>query len=137
MQERPNLFKLTLSSEATSINELEPFLQRLSKNRVLSDNQYHDILLCLTEAVTNGIRHGNENDPSKKVSIEGEVSGQQIQFKISDEGHGFDPKKVPDPTDERNICEPCGRGVHIMKSLADFLDYSEKGRTVHLKFRCG
>lgn len=137
MQERPNLFKLTLSSDPKNINQLEPFLARIRADRSLSDNQYHDILLCLTEAVTNGIRHGNDSDPSKKVSIEGEINESQIQFKISDEGCGFDPRAIPDPTSEEHICEPCGRGVHIMKNLADYLDFTEKGRTVHLKFRYG
>jgi serine/threonine-protein kinase RsbW len=95
------------------------------------------MLVAVTEAVNNAMQHGNKYDPDKKVNIAYEVDSEQIAFTISDEGHGFDYLNLPDPTDPENLEKPTGRGVFLMKHLADQIIFSENGRVVELYFKTG
>ena len=88
----------------------------------------------MTEAITNAVRHGNKFDASKHVAVEFVGDARGLYFRVSDEGNGFDYDAVPDPTSPENILTCGGRGVHIMKALADELNYSDSGRTVELEF---
>lgn len=125
---------LTLTSDPKNLERLEPFVRDLSLRHGLSSNQSHDILLCLTEAVINGIKHGNAYNPRKKVSIRCQCISDRLKVTVTDEGQGFDFSKIPDPTQGRNLLEPGGRGVHIMRHLADNFVYEEDGRTVQMQF---
>ena len=126
---------LTLTSDPNNLARLEPFVRDLSLRHGLSSTQSHDILLCLTEAVINGIKHGNAYNPRKKVSIRCQCISDKLKVTVTDEGQGFDFSRLPDPTQERNLMEPGGRGVHIMRNLADNFDYAEDGRTVQMHFK--
>ncbi len=127
-------FKLNLNSLPENINEVEPFVRKIQRAYPLSEDQYFDILLVLTEAVNNSILHGNEADPNKNVSVRFAMRNRQYQFTITDEGKGFNPEEVPDPTAPDRIQTPCGRGVFLMKQLSDSIRYSNKGRTVNINF---
>ena len=99
------------------------------------DERYPDILISLTEAVNNAIIHGNKADESKKVKIDMQEEKSGIAVSVTDEGQGFDPEEVPDPTSPENL-ECCGgRGVFIMSSLADKLSYINNGTTVKMYFK--
>ena len=88
--------------------------------------------LCLEEALTNAIRHGNNNITEKKVSIDYRITNLQIDIKISDEGKGFIPDAVSDPTSEAKIDLPSGRGLLLMRSYMDDVTFNEKGNMIHL-----
>src|SRR5688572_10321659 len=85
----------------------------------LSENKRYEILLGISEAVTNAIRHGNKLDPNKFVSISFLAKPDGVTVTIGDEGEGFDPHTLPDPTRGEHILVPSGRGVFLLRSLAE------------------
>jgi serine/threonine-protein kinase RsbW len=88
--------------------------------------------LCLEEALTNAIRHGNTGIVSKKVTIRYRVSPHAIDVYIADEGRGFDPARVPDPTLSENLPRPSGRGILLMRSYMSHVEYNTPGNEVHM-----
>lgn len=125
---------LTISSNPNNILELESHLQKWASIHKIQPERYADILISLTEAVNNAIIHGNKSDESKKVFIDYIEASDGLTFCVTDEGHGFNPGGVPDPTCEENI-ECCGgRGVYIMKALADRICFKDHGRSVEMYF---
>ncbi|MDG1296222.1 MAG: ATP-binding protein [Saprospiraceae bacterium] len=123
-----------LESNQDSFNTIEGDLRNLIKPFNLNQEKFGEILVSLTEAITNAVRHGNKFDASKHVAVEFVGDESRLYFRVSDEGNGFDYDAVPDPTSPENILTCGGRGVHIMKALADELNYSDSGRTVELEF---
>jgi serine/threonine-protein kinase RsbW len=85
----------------------------------ISENKRYEILLGISEAVTNAIRHGNKLDPNKHVSITFLAEPEGVTVTIGDEGEGFDPDALPDPTQGEHILVPSGRGVFLLRSLAE------------------
>jgi serine/threonine-protein kinase RsbW len=98
------------------------------------EDSYGNILIAVTEAVNNAMYHGNKNNPDKFVNIGFQNSEKQLIFSISDEGNGFDYLGLPDPTDPANIEKISGRGVFLMKNLADSIEFEKNGQTVKLAF---
>jgi len=125
---------LTISSNRNNILEVESYLKRLDFDFGFQSEKYADILISLTEAVNNAITHGNKNDESKKVHIHVREKNNGLAFCVTDEGGGFNPSRVPDPTCDENI-ECCGgRGVYIMKALSDDITFEDDGRSVEMYF---
>ena len=89
----------------------------------------------LTEALTNAMLYGNEEDPAKRVLVEVIVAGREITARITDEGEGFNPDEIPDPTTPANLVKPCGRGIFLMRSLMDEVNFNEQGNSVTLVLR--
>lgn len=126
---------MQIQSKPENINVVEKFIDDLKVKHNLHEECYGNMLVAVTEAVNNAINHGNKANPEKLVDIKLEVEEDQFGFTISDEGHGFDYLNLPDPTDPENIEKPSGRGVFLMKHLADQIIFSENGRVVELYFR--
>jgi serine/threonine-protein kinase RsbW len=84
--------------------------------------------LSLEEGLTNAIRHGNKLDPNKRVKVECDIDSDRIRVMIADQGEGFDPDIVPDPTLDEFIERPSGRGLMLMKAYLDYVQYSDGGR---------
>lgn len=123
---------LTITSDPKNIFQLENYLTEIGIGQ--EDDKYGDILISLTEAVNNAIIHGNAGDHNKHVHILIKELTDGISFCVSDEGDGFNPNKLPDPTSDAQI-EVCGgRGVHIMKCLADDIKFDNNGSTVEMFF---
>ncbi len=94
--------------------------------------------LALQEAFVNAIRHGNDMDPDKEVKIEYLADSEKFEIWIEDEGGGFDPKSVPDPRCGENLYKPNGRGLLLMHSYMDVVEYNERGNRVHMvRYRKG
>ncbi len=93
------------------------------------------IRLAAEEALMNAIRHGNGFDESKKVLIDYEVTADQIEIAVTDEGEGFDDLSVPDPTRDENLEKPCGRGVMLIRAFMDSVEYCLNGRQVRMTKR--
>ncbi len=126
---------LKLKSCPSQIGSVETFVKKLMCNCKFDQKVYDNILISLTEAVNNAIIHGNREDVSKFVSVDCEERKQEVVIRISDEGKGFNPHQVPDPTLPHNL-ECCGgRGVFIMKELSDEIKFLDSGRTVVMHFR--
>jgi len=95
-----------------------------------------DIMLALSEAVTNAIRHGCHNSTGDFVDIEVMITERSVNIRVHDCGTGFEPETLPDPTKDENLLVPSGRGVFLIKNLADdvHFDFSQDGTTVSVKF---
>lgn len=129
-----NISALKLSSESRSIGEVEPYVEEIAMKYKIEPAKYPNILISLTEAVNNAIIHGNNEDASKFVNICVKETKTGLCFEVCDEGEGFNPNTIPDPTAPENI-ECCGgRGVFLMKELSDKIVYKDNGRTVKIHF---
>ncbi len=126
---------LTISSNPNNILKVENYLRDAQHDLNINEAKFPDILISLTEAVNNAILHGNKADESKNVEINMEEKSSGVAISVTDEGHGFDPNEIPDPTAPENI-ECCGgRGVFIMSSLADKISFQNNGSTVQMFFK--
>ncbi len=135
MANQPNNLNLQLSSRPENINMVEDYVQRIKNTYQVSEEVGFNILLVLTEAVNNCIIHGNAANPSKNVEVNLKSQQKILCFTVSDEGTGFDPKILPDPTSPEHIDQPNGRGVFLMRELSDHMQYSNCGRKVELHFK--
>ncbi len=130
------LHTLQLASKLDSITTVEHFVDNLSGEYGFSDEIYANVLTCLSEAVINAIVHGNKEDINKKVYLNLEVvEGKRLIFTIADEGEGFDFNNIPDPTSPENLENLTGRGVFIIKKLADQCIFNTKGNELELHFK--
>lgn len=128
---------LEISSRPESINTIERLIDDLRSEHNIHEDAYGNILVAVTEAVNNAIQHGNKYDPNKKVKINYELEEDTISFTVVDQGAGFDYYNLPDPTAPENLEKPTGRGVFLMKHLADQIIFSENGSMVELYFKTG
>lgn len=111
----------------------ESFLQQVLDKLTAEDwHPYHifGIRLALEEALVNAVRHGNELDEQKHVRAVCHLNEQRIRIEIADQGSGFDPTGVPDPTTEENLEKPCGRGILLMRNYMTRVDYNQSGNRV-------
>ena len=88
--------------------------------------------LSLEEALSNAIRHGNRGKADKKVHIAYQINSERIDIFVEDEGRGFDPGEVPDPTSKENLESPSGRGIMLMRAYMNKVEYNRQGNRVHL-----
>jgi len=128
------LKKISINSKLSNLRIVENSVDDITGEIGISYNSYGKILISLLEAVNNAIIHGNNSSPDKSVDISISYKKPKLIIKIKDEGSGFSPDKVPDPTKPENIEEANGRGVFIMSKLADEIKYSRKGNCVTMVF---
>lgn len=95
-----------------------------------TDTALFAVRLALDEALANAIRHGNQSDESKKVTIDFSVDEKQIVISLTDEGSGFHPDMIPDPTLDENLERPCGRGVMLMRAYMTDVSFNKSGNCV-------
>ncbi|RLD25205.1 MAG: ATP-binding protein [Bacteroidetes bacterium] len=125
---------IQIPSLSDNIRIIESFIDNAKEKFQLNDDIYGNIMISVTESVNNAIKHGNQNITSKNVSISLMLNESQLKFRIEDEGVGFDYHNLPDPTAPENIEKPGGRGIFLMKHLADEVTFSENGSVVELIF---
>ena len=93
------------------------------------------VRLAIEEAVVNAFRHGNRNDPSKSVRYMAYIDDGRASFEVQDEGPGFDPKTIPDPTEDENLEIPSGRGVMLIKAYMSDVEYVPPGNLLRMTYR--
>jgi serine/threonine-protein kinase RsbW len=129
------LKELVIPSNPENIHQVESFIESIRAEMGFRDDVYGNVMVAITEAVNNSIYHGNGNDDSKRVFIRVEsVNLYRISVVVEDEGTGFDPDKLPDPTAPENLSNPGGRGVFLMRHLADEIVFENEGRKVEMLF---
>lgn len=126
--------KVRIASNTDNIRLVERLVEDVCEVFNVNEDNYGNILIAVTEAVNNAIHHGNQGNPDKQIQIGFESSGKHIIFSVADEGKGFDYDNLPDPTDPLNIDKPHGRGVFLMKNLADKVEFNDQGKEVLLTF---
>lgn len=88
--------------------------------------------LALEETFINAVKHGNKSDPDKKIKIDYSISAEKVEISIADEGNGFDPDAVPDPRSGENIYKTEGRGLLLIRSYMDVVDFNKRGNRIHM-----
>lgn len=110
---------MSLSSRFENIEVAERVLVDLCDSVGCPEEDRTPLLTSLREAVANAVRHGNRLDLERRVGVEYEIDSREIVIRVTDEGEGFDPAAVPDPTAPENLLRPGGRGIFFMKQLMD------------------
>jgi serine/threonine-protein kinase RsbW len=126
---------ITINSDVEKLRVVETLVDTLSKKLGIPDEVYGKILISTVEAVNNAILHGNKGDASKMVTVNFTADGNTFDVTVTDQGEGFKYDTLPDPTDQANIENLHGRGVFIMRSLADAIEYNDSGNEVKMSFR--
>jgi serine/threonine-protein kinase RsbW len=117
-----------------NIRIVESFIDNVKEKYKLDDDIYGNIMVAVTESVNNAIKHGNNCDKNKNVTLTAIYEENLVRFIVEDEGPGFDPESLPDPTAPENIEKLGGRGIFLMKQLSDEVKYSNNGRTAEMVF---
>jgi len=113
-----------VATDPDLLPELEEFILDIAEKSRLNKEKFNNLTLSFSEAVSNSFLHGNKLDKKKKIKITVKVNDEKITLIIKDEGKGFNIKTVPDPTKPENILKDSGRGIHIMRSFLDKLQYN-------------
>ncbi|MCS4435782.1 ATP-binding protein [Aquiflexum gelatinilyticum] len=129
-----NSIKISIPSLIENIKIVESFIDNAREKYPINEDIYGNIMISVTECVTNAIIHGNKMDGNKKVNLELHLDENQVEFVILDEGKGFDFEHLVDPTAPENLEKTGGRGIFIMKHLADGIKFEENGRKTILTF---
>jgi serine/threonine-protein kinase RsbW len=126
-------FDVVISSDYESGQAIVERIMNAVDNCGFSTRDTFGIRLSVDEAVINAIKHGNQFNPDKTVRIDFHSSEQGVRIEIEDQGVGFRPEDVPDPTADENLERPCGRGVMLMREFMTRIEYNPKGNRVILE----
>jgi len=127
----------TIPSQLNELCKIEEITEGIAQQMGLSDDQQDNLSIAVTEAVGNAIVHGNKKDPSKTVQIVFRIKENSIRVSIQDQGGGFNPDKLADPLDPKNLMKESGRGLFILKSLMDKVSFqfSSQGTTLQFELK--
>lgn len=129
---------MIIRSDPADARQVQDEIEQQLKANQFTDKEIFGIRLALEEALVNAIKHGNRFDRGKKVHISYNVRPDRFDILITDEGPGFDPSDVPDPTAIENLERPCGRGLMLMRYYMNEVSFSATGNSVQMtKFRNG
>lgn len=132
MKTQRQLFQLKIPSGRKNIHLVEEFFRSANSVYHLPEEKLHALLVSVTEAVNNGIIHGNKSDESKYVTLSCSKKGKTLTVTVQDEGEGFKPDLIANPLQEENLLNTGGRGVFLMKAFMQSVSYNEKGNQVTL-----
>ena len=118
-------YVLVLPSDPKQVVQVEDFLEKLNTQLQLDETQYNKLLVATTEAVNNGIIHGNKRDVGKNVILTVELNRSILSVRVDDEGPGIDPATLPDPLAAENLMRENGRGVFLMRSLMTEVEFKK------------
>ena len=117
-------YRKEIPSDPDLMPEVEEFVLKIAEEVKLNPDKFNNLSLSVAEAISNSMLHGNKNDKNKKIRIKVTVDETDMKIHLKDEGQGFNPKSIPDPTKPENILKDSGRGLHIMKSFVDDLKFN-------------
>jgi len=127
---------LCIPSDLNQLYKVDKFVEDICDHYNINNNYFGNIIMVLTEAVSNAIIHGNQSNPEKKVKIHFQSGASGLSFTIEDEGAGFDAQQVPDPTDLNvEFKEGLGTGIFLMRSLSDQLEFLDHGKKTVVLFK--
>ena len=126
--------KIKISSTFDSLVAIEELVDTTCNTLGVTEDAYGNVLIAVTEAVNNAIEHGNSFNSDLSVGVTVHDGSKDFCFSISDEGTGFDYDNLPDPTAPENLLKENGRGIFLMKSLSDKIEYEKDGKAVNIYF---
>jgi serine/threonine-protein kinase RsbW len=121
-----------IPSDTSEARRLQEEIEARLRAHQFGEKEVFGIRLALEEALVNAIKHGNQLDRDKKVHIRYQVGPERFEIHITDEGTGFDPEDVPDPTAVENLERPCGRGLMLMRHYMSEVAYNARGNSVSM-----
>ena len=125
---------IEISSELKNISQVERLIDKICDLKKIDEDAYGNMLIAVTEAVNNAVIHGNCFQKNQKVYITVSDLEKKLCFSIKDEGKGFEFDNLPDPTAPENIEKENGRGIFLIRNLADELVFEDSGRVANIYF---
>lgn len=125
--------EIKVNSDLGQLSVVEDLIDRICNN-VNIVNEYGNVLIAVTEAFNNAVLHGNKNIQNAQVYIKVLDGDHNFVFQLDDEGKGFDYTNLPDPTQPENLEKENGRGIFLMKSLAEEVSFDNNGARVKILF---
>jgi serine/threonine-protein kinase RsbW len=126
--------RYVLTSAREEIDRAEQAMLQAIESRQYDRSSLFAIRLALEEALTNAFKHGNKGDPSKTVRLHCDVESDVVTIDVIDEGSGFDPDAVPDPTESENLEIPSGRGLTLMRAYMTEVQILPPGNRVMMRY---
>ena len=124
--------RVVITNDLNAARKIQDRILALASDLGYSAKYCFAIRLAIEEALVNAYRHGNRRDPTKKITISYDVQPDQMTIRIADEGKGFNPQYLHDPTSDERLSDPEGRGVMLMRSFADEVLFNKAGNEVQL-----
>jgi serine/threonine-protein kinase RsbW len=121
---------VTIPSDPAEARRIQDEIEQHLHARHTNEHDIFSIKLAIEEALVNAIKHGNQLDRGKTVRIAYQFLADRFQIQITDQGSGFDPCDVPDPTAFENLERPCGRGLMLMRHYMSEVSFNERGNCV-------
>jgi serine/threonine-protein kinase RsbW len=127
---------LELPNDLRAIERSVSYLMERGREVGFNDSRLRlNFRVGLTEALANAMLYGNCRDPRKRVRLEVSISSIEIVTRVTDEGRGFDPERVADPTIAANRMRPGGRGLFLIRQLMDQVEFNEQGNSIRMVLR--
>jgi serine/threonine-protein kinase RsbW len=130
MTPQPVQADVTIASDLAEARRIQEQIEEGLHACRFSEHDVFSIKLAVEEALVNAIKHGNQMDPDKRVQVLYRITAERFDVEITDEGPGFNPEDVPDPTDPENIEKPCGRGLLLIRGFMTSVEYVGRGNVV-------
>lgn len=130
------LIEDTFPSDRSVLSSLPKRLEAGREQCSMSDEQFYNLVVVLTEAVANAINHGNRGDASKNVRLRVECREEGILCIVEDQGEGFNPDAVADPIAPENLLSDGGRGLFIIRALTTHLNVERTDDGTRVEFLC-
>jgi serine/threonine-protein kinase RsbW len=118
--------RLVLPSHIEAVGAAAAAVAEFVQSCGVGEEAAFGIDMAVREAVTNAMVHGNQEDETKSVEVIFNCMGNALEIEVKDQGEGFDPTAVPDPTDPVNILKTSGRGIFLMRSFMDEVEWSAR-----------
>ncbi|HET6567792.1 MAG TPA: ATP-binding protein [Rhodothermales bacterium] len=126
--------RIVVQSDFAALERVVEGVDAFARESGADEDLAYRVVLLTTEAVTNAIEHGNALDPSKSVSVDLHSDGDEIEVIVRDEGGGFNLKTLRDPLAEENLLNEGGRGIFLIRTMADAYSFGQDGREVRIVF---
>lgn len=130
MSDTPRIVETSIPSDLAEARRVQDEIEEALISAKYSDRDIFSIKLALEEALVNAIKHGNQMDPEKQVNVWYSITGDRFEVRITDDGPGFNPQDVPDPTAPENLERPCGRGLLLIRNFMTEVNYHGRGNIV-------
>ncbi|MBI1836941.1 MAG: ATP-binding protein [Flavobacteriia bacterium] len=125
---------ISIPSDYAAVRKVETLIDKVCSELGVQEDFYGNVLIAVTEAVNNAIQHGNTFQNELEVNVGVADKEDEFCFTVKDHGRGFDFHNLPDPTSPENIEKENGRGIFLMKNLADEVEFEENGTKVNIYF---
>lgn len=130
---REHDFHVVIPSDPAEVRAVQDRIENLLASHEVPSRDSFCVKLGMEEVLVNAIKHGNQMDRSKTVTVTVRITAVDFEAKVTDQGPGFDPEDIPDPTDIENLERPCGRGLMLIRHYMHEVTHNETGNSVFMR----